>query len=346
MMKGYFHGKLHLTGWSGLVRGTLGKSGLLIAIVTIAILILVTVTPMVRAADADFPKKPINLYVPFPPGGFFDIVHRPLAEEIGKILGQTVVVVNKPGASGTLSASMLKSVKPDGYNISVVSTSIFYLPAQEDVTFDPLKDFTYVCRTIDSLMGVVVRADSPWKTLKEFLAYAKANPGKIKYATASPRGGMRFAMSEIALKEGITWDVVPFSGGQEVVTALLGKHVDAIVQGMEWVPHVDSGELRVLAVLGSQRSKRYPAVSTLKELGYGAHESPLGIVGPAGMPKDVTDKLANAFKKALDDAKMQKVLGEVNAPLIYMNSTDYSAWAKSAVTDYADRVKKAGLGKK
>jgi len=312
----------------------------------LAIAFVFTLVSAAIAADAKFPRRPINFYIPFPPGGFFDVTYRPMAEAAGKILGQPMVPINKTGASGTLAPTMLKTMEPDGYNIGIATTALFYLPSQQDVSFDPMKDFTYICRTIDSLMGVVVRADSPWKTFKEFLAYAKANPGKIKYATASPRGTLRLAMSDIAIKEGIKWEVVPFMGGQEVVTALLGKHVDAISQGIEWIPHVEAGELRLLAVFGEQRSKRFPNVPCLKELGYGGYPSPHGIIGPPGMPKDVVNKLAEAFKTAMNDPKVQKVLAEFGSPVIYQGSADYTAWSKTSLAYHIELVKRAGLEKK
>jgi tripartite-type tricarboxylate transporter receptor subunit TctC len=209
-----------------------------------------------------------------------------------------------------------------------------------------LKDFTYIARLADSSIGILVRSDSPWKTLKEFLEYAKANPGKIKYGTANPRGSLGLAMVDLGLKEGIKWDVVPFSGGNEVVTALLGKHINAICQGPEYIPFVESGDLRLLALIGDQRFKRFPNVPTLKEMGYVPTLVPSGIIGPANMPKDVTDKLADAFKKALDDPKVRKVLEDTGSPISYQNSAQYTAWAKASVVYYADLIKRAGLAKK
>ena len=293
-----------------------------------------------------FPTKPINLFLPFPPGGFIDLASRPMASAASKVLGQPVVCINKPGASATLAPASLKSLKPDGYNLSISSIALFYLPAQEDVPFDPLKDFTYVARTIGSTFGLVVKSDSPWKTYQELLAYAKANPNKVKYSTATPKGTFRLAMEEIAMKEGVKWEPVPFPGGVQAVTALLGGHVQVCVQGPEWVPHVESGELRLLLTFGEERVKKYPDVPCLKELGYTGHASPLGIVGPAGMPKDVVEKLDRAFKEALNDPDAQKAFDYNLAPVMYMNSSDYTAWVERSYKYYTDLVYKVGLGKK
>jgi len=300
-----------------------------------------------KAAEAKYPSRPINFYIPYPPGGFIDITARAIGDAVGKILGQPLVPINKPGASGTLAANMLRTMEPDGYNIAYNGgTTLFLLPPQEDVAFDPSKDFTYIARIADSSMGILVRSDSPWKTLKEFVEYAKSNPGKIKYGTANARGALGLAMVDLAMKEGIKWEVVPFSGGNEVVTALLGKHINAICQGPEYVPFVESGELRLLALIGEQKFKRFPNVPTFKELGYTPTLNPSGIIGPANMPKNVTDQLSDAFKKALDDPKVRKILDDTGSPLAYQNSAQYTAWAKGAVSYYADLVKRAGLAKK
>jgi tripartite-type tricarboxylate transporter receptor subunit TctC len=298
-----------------------------------------------QAAEQKFPNRPINFYVPFPPGGFFDLVSRPMCEYAGKVLGQPVIVVNKAGASGTLAPAMLKTMPPDGYNVSVNNLSLFTMPPQQEVNFDPLKDFTYICRTVDAWVGIVVKADSPWKTLKELVAYAKANPGKVKYGTANPRGGLHFAMVLIGQKEGVQWEMVPFMGGQLVVTALLGGHVQAISQGPEWAPHVESGALRLLAVLGEQRFSRFPDVPCTGELGYNIGPNCLGIVGPPGMPKDITDLLDKTFKASLADPATLKVKEQMFLYDMYQNSADYTKWAKEQVDFYKKFVKEVGLDK-
>jgi tripartite-type tricarboxylate transporter receptor subunit TctC len=311
-----------------------------------ALLFVLTLFVSAGFAQSKFPNRPINLYLPFPPGGFIDLGSRPIANSMSKTLGQPVVCINKPGVSATLAPASLKSTRPDGYNLSVCLITLLYVPAEEDVPFDPMKDFTFISRTIGTLFGLAVKSDSPWKTYKEFIAYAKANPGKIKYSTAAPQGTTRLAMEEIAMKEGIKWEVVPFLGGVQAVTACLGGHVQAVVQGPEWIPHVESGELRLLLTLGEERPKRYANVPCMKELGFTGHPSPLGIVGPAGMPKDVVATIDNAVKKALGDPDVVKVLDSLDAPPMYMNSADYTAWSRTAYEYYTNLVKKAGLGKK
>jgi len=343
-MKKYSYAKLHR---SDFMMDRVERSISTIVVLVIAAALIVAVVPVVRGADSDFPKRPINFYLPYPPGGSLDVLFRPIAEVVGKNLGQPVVTTNKPGASGVLMATMLKTMAPDGYNIGIVGTSLFILPAQQDVNYDTLKDFTYIAKLIGSEIGVVVRKDSPWKTFKEFVQYAKANPGKIKYGTSNPRGSLGISMIDVGMKEGIKWDMVPFSGGQEVVTALLGKHIDAMVEGpSEYIPQVDSGEFRLLALIGDQPSKLFPDIPTFKQLGYPPYAMVLGLIGPAGMPKDVTAILSDAFKKALSDPDVQKNLAQWKSPVIYEDSAGYTDWAKWATAHYADMVKKAGMGKK
>jgi len=153
-------------------------------------------------------------------------------------------------------------------------------------------------------------------------------------------------MEDLALKEGVKFEVVPFLGGVEAVSALLGGHVQATVQGPEWIPHVESGELRLLATLGEQRSKRFPNVPCFKELGYTSHSSPIGIIGPAKMPKEIVTTLDDAVKKALNEPEVQKALDLLDAPILYMNSADYTNWAKEMYAHSTDLIKKVGLAKK
>jgi len=310
-----------------------------------AVLFLALTGPQ-ALAESKFPSRPVNFFVPYPPGGFFDLITRPMAEYAGKALGKPFIVVNKAGASGTLAPSMLKSMPPDGYNISVNNINLYTMPPQQDVNFDPAKDFTYICRTVDSVVGIVVKADSPWRTLKDLVDYAKANPGAIKYGTANPRGGLHFAMITIGLKEGnIKWEMVPFMGGQLVVTALLGGHVQAICQGPEWVPHVEAGTLRLLAVLGEKRSRRFPNTPCLGELGYHVGPNCLGVVGPPGIPKDIVDILDTTLKKSLSDPATLKVMEELVLYDMYLNHAQYTSWAMEQIAFYQKFIKEIGLAK-
>jgi tripartite-type tricarboxylate transporter receptor subunit TctC len=175
------------------------------------------------AAAADFPSKPVTLICPWPPGGSTDVMMRAIAEATGKHLGQPVVIDNKPGGSGTVGPATLAAAgRPDGYTITQIPITVFRLPHMIKATWDPMKDFTYIIHLTGYTFGVVVKADSPWKTWGEFIAHAKANPGKVTYATPGAGTTLHITMEQIAAKEGIKWTHVPMKGGAETTPAVLG----------------------------------------------------------------------------------------------------------------------------
>ena len=165
------------------------------------------------------------------------------------------------------------------------------------------------------LYGLVVRSDAPWNTFKEFIDYAKTNPGKIRYSTAGPGTPQHLVMERLALKEKIKWTHIPFDGGGPAVSALLGDHVEALSQTTEWKKHVESGRLRLLAVYGEKRMNDFPNVPTLLELGYGiTAPSLISIVGPKGLSPQVVETLHGAFKKAMEDPDFIKMGRQMDQP--------------------------------
>jgi len=316
-----------------------------VILVTLCAALIPVLSGTEALAQSKFPSRPINFMIPYPPGGFFDALSRPMVDYASKALGQTVVPVNKPGGSGSLALSLLKSMAPDGYNLAVGSNSMFSLPPQQEMNFDPAKDFTYICRTVDSPLGIVVKADSPWQSLKDLVDYARANPGKIKYGTANPRGALGFNMIIIGKKEGIQWEMVPFAGGQLVVNALLGGHIQAIIQGPEWVPHVDAGTLRLLALAGERRTKRFPNTPCTGELGYDSTSAPLMVCGPAGMPKEIVNLLDATFKASLSDPATLKIIEQLVLIDVYMDHAQTTKWALEQTDYYKKFIKEIGLAK-
>lgn len=320
------------------------------SILIAALAVLWIIAPMNCVAQTKFPTRPINFYISAPPGGYFDLVTRPMCEYASKALGQPVVPINKAGAATTLAPTLVKAMAPDGYNISQISTAMFSLPPQQDVNYDPAKDFTYICTTVQAGLGIVVKADSPWKSIKELAAYAKANPNKVKYGTANPRGNLHFAMVDIGEREGIQWEMVPFLSGNDVVASLLGGHVQVISQGPEWIPHVEAGTMRLLAVVAAQRSKRFPDVPCTKELGYDHFDGSLGVVGPAGMPRPVVDILANTLKDSLKEPSLLKVLEVLDGYPSFRGPEEYAKFVAEALPRYRNFIEKhkqlLGIGKK
>ena len=210
-----------------------------------------------------FPTKPVTLIVPWPAGGSSDLVIRALAEATQKHLGQPIVIENKPGASGTLGpAQMAATAKPDGYTIAQMPITVFRLPYMTKTTFDPTKDFTYVAGLTGYTFGVVVKAKSPWKTFKDLIEHAKANPGKVKYGTPGTGTSLHIGMEQIAKQSGVKWTQVPFKGAAETNAALLGGHVDAVADSTGWGALVNSGDFRLLVTWGAERTKNWPNVPT------------------------------------------------------------------------------------
>jgi tripartite-type tricarboxylate transporter receptor subunit TctC len=297
---------------------------------------------------ADFPTKPVTLVCPWPAGGSTDIVMRALAEATGKHLGQPVVIENKPGGGGTVGpATMAATARPDGYTVSQIPISVFRYPHMMKVSWDPLKDFTYIIHQTGYTFGVVVEKDAPWKTWNEFVAHAKANPGKVTYATPGAGTSLHITMEMFALRNGIKWIQVPMKGGAETTPAVLGGHVQATADSTGWAPQVDSGDLRLLVTWGNQRTKRWPTVPTLKELGYGiVSNSPFGIAGPKGMDAKVVKNLHDAFKKGMEDPAYQAVLGKFDMEPFYKNTEDYIKYVKELVEEEKENVEKLGLKRK
>lgn len=314
-------------------------------LVAICVAVLPFLTCMQAQAQSKFPARPVNFMIPYPPGGWFDSVSRPMCDYSTKALGQTVVPVNKAGGAGTLALSLVKAMAPDGYNVAVGTSSMFTLPPQQEMNFDPEKDFTFICRTVESPLGIAVKADSPWKTLKDLVDYARANPGKIKYGTASPRGTLGFNMIIIGKKEGVQWEMVPFAGGQLVVNALLGGHIQAIMQGSEWIPHVEAGTLRLLAIAGKERWKRFPNTPCTGELGYDSTTAPVMIVGPAGIPKEIASRLDATFKASLADPATMKVMEQFALRNVYMDHDQTTKWAMGQVGFFKKFIKEIGMAK-
>jgi len=297
---------------------------------------------------AEFPTKAVTLICPWPPGGSTDVTMRVLAEATSKYLGKPVVIENKAGGSGTVGpATMAATAKPDGYTVSQIPITVFRFPHMMTVTWDPLKDFSYIIHLTGYTFGVVVKADAPWKTWNEFVAYAKANPGKVTYATPGAGTTLHITMEMFALRQGIKWIQVPMKGGAETTPAVLGGHVTATADSTGWAPQVDAGQLRLLVTWGNQRTKRWPTVPTLKELGYGVvSNSPFGIAGPKGMGPKVVKILHDAFKKGMEDPSYQKILEQMDMEAFYKNTEDYKKYVKELVEEEKENVEKLGLKKK
>jgi tripartite-type tricarboxylate transporter receptor subunit TctC len=303
--------------------------------------------PFVAVAQ-EYPVKPITLIVPWPAGGSSDISMRALAEVASKHLGQPIVVDNKPGASGTLGpATMAATGKPDGYTISQMPISVVRIPIIQKATFDTMKDFSYIAQLTGYTFGVTTKADSQFKTWADVVKFAKENPGKVTYASPGTGTSLHIGVEQIAAKEGIKLTHVPFKGGAETNAAVLGGHTMLQADSTSWKPLVDAGQLRLLNIWTEKRSKIWPDVPTLKELGYPfVFDSPFGIAGPKGMDPAVVKKLHDAFKKALEDPGAIEAMRKYDMAPSYLDTVAYTAAMDKTVADERVAITALGLAKK
>lgn len=301
-------------------------------------------TPKFAHADTSFPNKPITLIMPVPPGGPTDTQFRALARVMEKELGQSIVIVNKPGAAATLGPStMAQSSAADGYTLSVILASLFRMPNLVKVNYDPVQDFSYIINLTGFTNGIVVSAESPWQNLQEFLDEAKANPGKLSYGATGNGSAGHIAMARLAKTVGADLNFVPFKGGAEEMSALLGGHIDA-VSDPGWGPLAEAGRIRVLATLGDERINRWNQIPTLKEMGYDITVySPVGIAGPKGMDPKIIQTLHDAFKKAMRSQEYLDLLAQNDQEIVYMDSNTYSDYVAKQTKLESQFVKELGL---
>jgi tripartite-type tricarboxylate transporter receptor subunit TctC len=295
-----------------------------------------------------YPTKPITLIVPWPAGGSTDVAMRAIAEGASKHLGQPIVIDNKAGASGTLGpATMAATAKPDGYTIAQMPITVMRLPLMQKVSWDAEKSFSYIVHLTGYTFGITTKADSPFKTWKDVVEYAKANPGKVTYATPGSGTSLHIGMEQIADAAGIKLTQVPFKGGAETGAAVLGGHTTLQADSTGWKPLVEAGQLRLLALWTAKRSKNWPDVPTLQDLGYPfVFDSPFGIAGPKGMDPKVVAILHDAFKKAIEDPSIIATLEKYDMVPRYMNTADYIKAVKDVVAQESKALAKIGLLKK
>ena len=277
-----------------------------------------------------WPERPITFICPWPAGGTADQSMRALCAVAGRVLGQSIAVENRVGASGMIGAKALASAKADGYTIGQIPISVTRFSQLGTLAADPRKDFTYIARTSGQTFGIAVPAHSPFKTLKDFVDYAKAHPGKVTYAHAGVGGATHVGMEEFAIAAGIQLNHVPYKGGAEALQGVLGGHVDALADSSSWAPHVEAGKLRLLATWGEQRTPRFKDTPTLKELGYAVVvDAPNGIGAPAGVQPAILAKLREAFKQAVASPEFKAVTDKIDAPVMYLDGPDYEKYVNA-----------------
>jgi tripartite-type tricarboxylate transporter receptor subunit TctC len=284
--------------------------------------------PMAQAAEP-YPSKPIQLILPFPPGGSFDPIFRTLSEAASKDLGQPIVIMHKPGAGGVMGTAMLATMpEADGYTISVMHNSVIRAPLVQKVTWDPLQDFTYLIGLAGLTTGIVVATDAPWKTLPDLLADAKKRPGAISWGNVGAISINRIYGDRLAKAAGTSFNMVPFKGGSEAFQAVIGRHLD-VYGDPGFGAQVQGGKVRLLATFTGERLKRYNA-PTVKELGYDlVIDSPVGLVAPKNLDPKIAARLTAAFRKAARDPAYLNQLELFDMQPNVIGGEEYLAYAKS-----------------
>ena len=237
---------------------------------------------------------------------------------------------------------MARNAAPDGYTLSQLTVSAFRQPHMQKVDWDPLRDFTYIIGVSGYTFGMVVKNDSPFRTFDDLIAFARANPGQMSYASTGTGTSPHLLVEDVASKAGVQLLHVPFKGNADSTQALMGGHVMAQSDATGWGKFVDQGAFRLLVTFGDQRTRW--GAPTAKELGYDVVSySPYGIVGPKGMDPKVVKILHDAFKKAIDDPEHQKVLQQLDQVYWYKSSDDYAKWAAETYVSERALIERLGL---
>ena len=254
---------------------------------------------------AEFPTKPVTLVIPYPAGGSTDLTGRALAVAAKQYLGQPVICENKSGGGGTVGPSLVLSKPPDGYTIGISSGAVTIAYHMGKLNFNPLEDSTPIIRYTSYVFGMVVRSDSPWKTIQEFVKYAKENPNKVTYGTPGVGTNPHLAMEELSILTGIQLVHMPFKGGAEANTALLGGHIDAISDSTSWGPMVDAGKFRLLVTYSPAADAQVPDGAHV-EGGRVRHGVHLAHVHdrPQGHPQTDRGQAARFLKKIPDRRRL------------------------------------------
>lgn len=299
--------------------------------------------PALAQSRAAFPSRPIRIFGAWSPGP--NIYTRVLADLMAPRLGQPIVIESKAGANGTLAARAVAHEAPDGYSLAQMPGAVFRVPFMSArLPYDPLADFSYIICLTGYPFGVVVNANSPYRSWADLVAAARRRPGAISYGSPGAGTEPHVVMDRIAEIEGIEWLHAPYRGGSELTSALLSGTIDAVATASHWSQLVLDGRFRLLSVWTPERIRRYPDAPTLRELGYDiVATSPYGIAGPKGMDPGVVRTLHDAFKEALFRRESLAYLEGLDQPVMYLDSEAYTDFARQQVARERELVRRLNL---
>ena len=302
--------------------------------------------PAAVAQTEKFPSRQVTIIVGFAPGGGGDVSARWIADYLRDRWKGPVIVENKPGAGATIAAMQTARAKPDGYTVVLATSSPFTVaPHFQNVSYDPAKDFTYLFQFLVSAQPLFVKSDAQFKTMPELIAWAKANPNKLFWSTAATNGATHISTQAAFKSAGIQATYVPYKGGADAMTALLGGQIQALVAA-EFPPYAAAGTIRLLAESGPDRIPEYPQVPTYKELGFPV-SVPIfyGIAAPAGLPADVVREWNQASADMVRTPGFTALVGKLKGTPAYMNQAAFQAQVVEVYREMAKLVPELGMKK-
>ena len=309
------------------------KKCLIFVLAIFSVFTIGTILQPCSAAEI-FPTKPITLLEGYGAGGAADRSSRMFAEVTSKYVGQPIVVLNKPGGGTSVMLGELKNARPDGYTLGNLMTGGIISAGLRKVPYDPVNDFEPILQyAIQYKFAIAVRADSPFKTLKDMIDYAAANPNKIKYGTMGAGSPPHLVMIQLGDAAKVKWTHIPFNNGPESVSALLGGHISCSVGSHQWEDYVESGRVRLLVCVAEERMPAFPNLPTLIDLGYNiAQLTFFGITGPKGIPKDRMKVLHDAFYKGINDPVFVNHFKTFDTRPFYRNPEETEKYIKKLYT--------------
>jgi tripartite-type tricarboxylate transporter receptor subunit TctC len=310
--------------------------------------LLLLAVPLLASSQQNYPNRVIRLVVPYAAGGAGDGVARPLAQRLTEILGQPVIVDNKPGANAALGADLVAKAAPDGYNILLAAVVHYIVPMfSKSVPYDPIKDFTAIAPVVVTPNILAVHPSLPVKNTRELIDYAKKNPGKLFYGTTGVGSTHHLGGILFAQMAGIQMDHAPYKGGNPTISDALGGQIPVVILTSPTVlPHVNAGRLNAIGVIETKRARGTPDIPTLGETvtGYGLPDTWFGVLGPANMPKPLVDRLNAAIRIATSDpelrARLEKAGFEMSAA---MTPDEFASSIRNDAEIYRRIVSTAGI---
>jgi tripartite-type tricarboxylate transporter receptor subunit TctC len=296
------------------------------------------------ALAADFPSKPITVILPFPAGGMLDAVVRAMLDAASQEIGQPFVLTHRAGAGGvTGTASLTTMGDADGYTLAVMHNTVIRQPHMIKVPWDPRTDFSYVIGMAGLATGIAVAADAPWKSLADLLADARKRPGEISWGNVGSTSINRIYAERLARAAGVKFNFIPFKGGNEQLTALIGRHLD-VYGDPGFGAMATGGKVRVLATFTEERLKRWPAVPTVKEQGYDlVIQSPFGLVASKNLDPKISARLQTALRKGMEDPTYQRLLSDFDLAAWPMDGTAFRAYAQAQYTREKQMLDEVGF---